>query len=72
MKEPLEMNTETWPKRATLSRWGRILNVSLPTLTKYRKQGKLPNEPRQKVAGNALSISKETINKAFNIKPTTK
>ena len=59
------MDTSTWPETATLAEWGRIANISTTTLTKYRKLKKLPGK-RLKV-GKALSISKATILKAFNI-----
>ena len=42
----------------------------MTTLTKYRKANKLPGK-RLKV-GKTLSISKETVIKAFNIKSTSK
>jgi hypothetical protein len=66
----IEMDTSTWPERATLAQWGRIANISTTTLTKYRREGKLPGK-RFKV-GKALSISKATVIKAFNIRPTNK
>jgi hypothetical protein len=64
----VEMDTSTWPERATLAKWGRLANVSTTTLTKYSRLGLLPGK-RLKV-GNALSISKATVMKAFNITPT--
>ncbi len=66
----IEMDTSTWPERATLAEWGRIASISPTTLTKYRKQGKLPGK-RLKV-GKALSISKATVMRAFNITSTNK
>jgi hypothetical protein len=59
-----------WPTRANLAEWGRIAHISMTTLTKYRKQGRLPGK-RLKV-GKTLSISKATVIKAFNITPTNK
>ena len=55
----IEMDTSTWPQRANLAEWGRIAHISMTTLTKYRKQGRLPGK-RLKV-GKTLSISKATV-----------
>ena len=56
-------------RKGNPGRMGReIANIGTTTLVKSRKLGKLPAK-RLKV-GKALSISKGTIMKAFNIKST--
>ena len=64
------MATSNWPEHASLAEWGRITRISPTTMTKYRKMDKLPGKRLK--PGKELSISKWTVMKAFNIKPTTK
>jgi hypothetical protein len=63
------IDISTLPETASLADWGRILELSQPTLYRYRKLGLLPG--KRLTIGNELTITKATVIKAFKIQSTT-
>ena len=66
MKKHIDI--DSLPETASLADWGRILELSQPTLYRYRKLGLLPG--KRLTIGNELTITKATVIRAFRIRST--
>ena len=58
-----------WPNEANLSTWGRIIGLSIVTMSKYVRTGRLRGD---KQLNGIILVTKEDICRCFHIKSKAK
>jgi hypothetical protein len=59
-------DTSAWPEMGTRALWARTINVSIATLAKYYRMGRLRGE---RWPGNFVMHTKEEIMECFDLRP---